>query len=312
MTLQKVLRPLLVTTLLASATMTAGCNRNRQDAILRANEADKMRKADREGAIAKLEEATRLDPSNHHIWYKLSAVYREKEDWPKMAEALGNAIAADEKTKDDGTWATYYAERGYALEQQAKKDKAKYEEAKAPYLKCIELDANYGDCYHQLGNVYLWTDDEQKALEYYTKAIEHDPKELRYYAPLADLYLALGYTKEAEAVLKEGKAQAAPNDKLLWGIHVRMAEVLMDRGDMQSAATELEAAKAIPTGEGPESILILYSLGGVYAELNRGQEAKELLKGFYLRACRGAKAKDFVNECEVAKTRVVALGGTLQ
>jgi tetratricopeptide (TPR) repeat protein len=290
-----------------------GCNRNRQDAILRANEADKIRKVDREGAIAKLEEATRLDPANHRIWYKLSAVYREKEDWPKMAEALQNAIAADEKTKDDGTWATYYAERGYAIEQQAKKDKTKYEDAKAPYLKCIEVDPNYADCYHQLGNVYLWTDDEQKALEYYTKAIEHDPKDLRYYAPLADLYIALGYMKEAEAVLKEAKGQAAPNDKLLWGVHARMADVLLDRGDLQGAVSELEQAKAINVGEGaPEAVLILYSLGGVYADLNRGQEAKELLKGFYLRACRGARAKDFPNECEIAKQRVVALGGTLQ
>ncbi len=304
--------PKVLIALVAASTIASGCSRARQDAILRANEADKVRKVDREAAIAKLEEATRLDPSNHHIWYKLSAVYREKEDWPKTAEALQNAISADEKTKDDGTFATYFAERGYAIEQQAKKDKTKYEEAKAPYLKCIEVDSHYADCYHQLGNVYLWTDDEQKALEYYSKAIENDPKELRYYAPLADLYIALNYTKEAEVVLKEAKQHAAPNDKLLWGIHVRMAEVLMDRGDMQGAVTELEAAKAIPTGEGPEAVLILYSLGGVYAELNRGQEAKELLKGFYLRACKGAKAKDFVNECEVAKARVVALGGTLQ
>src|SRR5688572_17383092 len=44
MNLSKVLLPLCAVAMLA-----LGCNRNRQDAILRANEADKMRKADREG-----------------------------------------------------------------------------------------------------------------------------------------------------------------------------------------------------------------------------------------------------------------------
>ena len=240
-------------------------------------------------------------------------MYRDKEEWPKMAEALQSAIAADEKTKDDGTWATYHAERGYALEQIAKKDKARYEEAKAPYLKCIEIDPHYSDCYHQLGNVYLWTDDEQKALEFYSKAIEHNPKELRYYGPLADLYIRLGYMKEAEQVLKEAKSFAAPNDKLLWGVHNLTAAILLERGDKQGAVTELEAAKAINVGENaPEAVLILFSLGGVYADLNRGQEAKELLKGFFVRACKGAKAKDYASECEVARTRIVELGGTLQ
>jgi len=204
---------------IGAAMFGVGCSRNKQEAILRANEAENLRKGDKQAAIEKLDDATRLDPDNHHIWFKLATIYEEKEDWQKAAEALQNAISADERNKEDGTWANYQAHRGYALEklaQQKKEPKARtdaYEEAKAPYTQCIALDENYADCYHELGNVYLWTDDEQKAIQFYTDAIMHNPDELRYYAPLAELYLNLFYNDLAEKVLAEAKSHGKPEAK---------------------------------------------------------------------------------------------------
>jgi len=294
----------------------SGCSRAKQDAVLRANEAEKMRKTDKEGAIGKLQEATQLDRDNPSIWYKLAQVQRDKEDWKEMASALGEAISAAERSSKDKKcgWANYYAERGYALEQQAKKKTISYEEAKEPYTKCIELDPNYADCYHQLGNVYLWTDDEQKSIEFYTKAIEHNPDDVHYYGPLAELYINLGYMKEAEQVLKEAKTRGKPDDKMMWGVHVLMASVLQDRNDVAGAIAELEAAKAIPTGDGPEAVITLYNLGSLYAQADppRKQEAIEMLKGFSLRACKGQKAQQFQTECETARSLVTKLGGSLQ
>lgn len=293
--------------LLAASVVTTtlvGCNRNKQDAVLLANEAEKARKGDKDTAIAKLEEAVRLDPDNHGIWFKLATIHEEKEDWPKMAEALQGAITADEKVKEDGTWANYYANRGLALEMQARKKTIKYDEVKAPYEKCIEIDENYADCYHQLGNVYLWLDDEQQSLAFYTKAIEHDPSQLRYYGPLAELYINLGYMKEAEEVLKEAKSRAQPGDKGLWLIHTMMSDVLIAKNDLNGAVTELEAAKAINTGDGPEQVYTLFNLGSLYAQLNppRKQDATDMLKGFVARICKGQKAAKFVAECESART----------
>lgn len=294
----------------------SGCSRAKQDAILKANEGKKAQKGNKEDAIAKFEEATRLDRDSHHIWYMLAQVQREKEDWPAAASALQEAISAAERSSKEKKclWANYYAERGYALEMQAKKKTISYEEAKAPYTTCIELDPNYADCYHQLGNVYMWTDDEQKAIEFYTKAIEHDPDNLRYYAPLADLYISLNYMKEAEGVLKEGKSRGKPDDKMRWGVHVLMAGVLQDRNDLVGAIAELEAAKAIPTGDGPEAVITLFNLGSLYGQVDppRKQEAIEMLKGFHSRACKGAKAKQFALECETARSLVNKLGGSLQ
>ncbi len=298
----------------------AGCNRNRQDAILLANEADKSVKVDPEAAIQKYDEATKLDPQNHQVWNKLGQAYRAREKWPEMAEALGRAIKAEEAQHGKSTFANYYAQRGYALEMQAKKKAIAYEEAKEPYLSCIKIDPNYADCYHQLGNVYLWTDDEQNALKYYSQAIEHDPTQTKYYFPLAQLYLSLGYTKEADSVLKEAKSFANPSTtdvdakRSLANIHVLAAQVAQDQNNTAEQVKELEAARAVAPADSPEAVTILYSLGSTYAALDppKKQEAIEMLKGFSARACKSQKKINFAVQCETARTMVTSLGGTLQ
>jgi tetratricopeptide (TPR) repeat protein len=296
------------TCLLASSLLGLGCSRNRQEAAKLANEGDKAVKVDVEGALNKFDQATKLDPTNHRIFHKLGMAYKKKEDWDKVASTMSRAAQLAP------TYANYWFERGYALEQQARKKTISYEEAKEPYLKCIEIDPNYADCYSQVGGVYLWTDDEQKAIENYTKAIEHDPSEIRYYSQLADLYIRLGYMKEAEQVLKEAKTFAKPDDKYLFGVHSLLAQVYQDRGSMAEMVTELEAAKVIAPPEGAEAVQILWSLGSTYAQLEppRKQEAIQMLKGFSSRACKGAKAQTYKTECESAQTLVAKLGGSMQ
>jgi tetratricopeptide (TPR) repeat protein len=298
----------LAASVLVTGLLDLGCSRNRQEAIIKANEADKEVAINPDGAIAKYDEATKMDPTNYRIFFKLAMAYKKKEDWDKMASTLSRATQLAPK------FANYWAERGYALEQQAKKKAISYEEAKEPYQKCIEADPNYAECYERLGYVYLWTDDEQKALENYTKAIEHNPAAVGYYPFLADLYVRLGYMKEAEQVLKDAKTFAKPNDKALYGVHLVLSEVYQDRGSTAEQVTELEAAKAVAGSDGPESVQILYSLGSTYAQLDppRKQEAIQMLKGFSTRACKGAKAQSYKTECETSQALVTKLGGTIQ
>jgi tetratricopeptide (TPR) repeat protein len=294
--------------LIATAALSAGCSRHRQEAVILANEADQAVKVDVEGAINKYEQATRLDPTNHHIFNKLAMAYRKKEDWDKVASTLARAAQLAPK------YANYWFFRGYALEMQAKKKVSSYDEAKEPLAKCIENDPNYAECYSELGTVMLWTDDEQKALENFTKAIEHDPAQIGYYAQLADLYIRLGYMKEAEQVLQQAKSFAKPGARELFAIHVLLSQVLQDRGAKIEMVTELEAAKKVADPEGSEAVQILYNLGSTYAQLDppRKQEAINMLKGFSNRACKGAKAQMYKTECETTATLVVRLGGTLQ
>ncbi|MFT3771954.1 MAG: tetratricopeptide repeat protein [Minicystis sp.] len=298
--------------LLAASLLGTGCSRNRQEAVILANKGDQEVKLNVDGAINSYDQATRLDPTNHRIFFKLGMAYRKKEDWDKVASTMARATSLAPK------FANYWFERGYALEQQAKKKTVPYEEAKEPFQKCIENDPNYSDCYFELGNVFLWTDDEQKALENYNKAVEHEPTNISFYNALADLYIRLGYTKEAETVLKEAKAFIKPDDKAqakaVFGTHVLLAQVYQEKDSFAESVTELEAAKASAPAEGPESITILYMLGSSYAKLKppRSAEAISMLKGFSARACKGAKASSFKTECETSQTLVTGLGGTLQ
>jgi tetratricopeptide (TPR) repeat protein len=291
-----------------SSVLGLGCSRNRQEAVILANEADKMLSLNPSGAAQKYEQATKLDPTNHRIFFKLAMAYRKGEEWDKDASALARAVQIAPK------YANYWFERGYALEMQAKKKVIGYEEAKEPFQKCVAADPNFADCYEELGNVFLWTDDEQKALENYTKAVEHDPSQVRYFAALADLYLRLGYVKEAEQVLTDAKGFAKPNDKMLYGIHVLLSQVYQERGQTSEMVTELEAAKAVVGNEGSEAVQILYNLGSTYAQLTppRTQEAIQMLKGFTQRACKGAKSAQYKTECETSQALVARLGGTMQ
>jgi tetratricopeptide (TPR) repeat protein len=292
--------------------MLAGCSRNRQEAVNLATQGDQEVKVNVEGAINKYDQATKLDPTNHRIFFKLAMAYRKKEEWDKVASTLARATSLAPK------YANYWLERGYALEQQARKKTVSWDDTKEPLQKCIENDPNLADCYEELGNAYIWTDDEQKALDNYNKAVEHDPTNIGYYTMLAGLYLDLGYVKEAEQVLREAKAFVKPDDKTqlkaAYNLHVLLARVFQDKDSMPEAVTELEAAKAIAPAEGPEAILILWNLGSTYASLKppRSADAISMLKGFSGRACKGAKAASYKSECEQTQALISKLGGTLQ
>jgi tetratricopeptide (TPR) repeat protein len=298
--------------LVAVSLLGAGCSRNRQEAVIKATEGDQSVKLNVDGAINSYDQATKLDPTNHKIFFKLAMAYRKKEDWDKVAATLARA------TQLAPTYANYWLERGHALLMLATKKTVPWEEAKEPFQKCIAADPNLAECYEELGTVFLWTDDEQKALENYNKAVEHAPANIGYATMLAGFYTELGYAKEAEQVLKEAKAFVKPDDKAqmkdVYNLHVLLAQSLKDRDAVPEEVTELEAAKAVAPADGPESVQILWNLGSTYATMTppKSAEAISMLKGFSSRACKGAKAAKFKSECEQSQALVTKLGGTLQ
>src|SRR3954454_12960988 len=99
----------------AMALATGGCSRNAIEAINLANEADKQKDIDVDGAISKYEQASQLDPTNHRILFKLGLAYKKKEAWDKVASTLARAPTVAPK------FASYWYERGYAIEEQASK-----------------------------------------------------------------------------------------------------------------------------------------------------------------------------------------------
>jgi tetratricopeptide (TPR) repeat protein len=287
------------------ALSSAGCSRDHIEAINLANEGDQMVKVNVEGAIQKYEQASGLDPTNHRILWKLATAYEKKEDWEKLASTLSRA------TQVAPEFANYYFKRGYALVKQAEAgNKDSYEEAKEPLKKCIEKDPNLAECYHFLGESFLWTNDEQNALDNYSKAIEHGPTVPYFYPPLGETYITLKLYKEAEAVLKEGTRIIQPGEKTnihLYAMNILLFQTAQSRDDKAAMVSSMERAEEVAGDTHPE---ISFNLGSTYAVMEPPQKEKalRLLNSFQKRACRSAKAAQFKEQCEMTSALIQKLG----
>jgi tetratricopeptide (TPR) repeat protein len=300
----------LVLAFLSASSALMGCSRNPIEAINLANEGDKAKGVNPDEAISKYEQAVQLDPSNHRIINKLVLAYKKKEDWAKMASAAAKA------EKAAPTYATYSYLRGYALARAAEKGPTGWSEAKEPLQDAIKKDPNLADAYFDLAEVLLHLDDEQGALQNYTKAIDAKPDELSFYGPLADLYIRLGYIDQAEQVAKDALNVAKPGDKALFAIHSLVGDIYDRKGNSAGAIAEYEAAKqacgqCTETARGEQ--MAYFNLGAAYALANppRKNEAIQQLTAFSKVVCKGGLATRYSDQCAQAQELARKLGGAL-
>ncbi len=293
----------------------AACSRNNIEAVNLANEGDKSRGANIEDAISKYEQATKLDPDNARIWWKLALAYEKKEDWEKMASACSGAEGAAERSEKKKSHADYYFRHGYALEQLAEKGTGPWADAKAPFQMAAQLDPNLGEAYGELAWVLLHTDDEPGAMQNWTKALETSPDKTQYYVTLADLYRRLMFYDQAEQVLKEGLSFAKEDDKHLFNLHTLLGDVYETKGDLSRSVSEYEAAKrACDSNKCNDHKEAFFYLGSAYAELNppKKNEAIQQLQSFWKITCKGALAAKYSDQCAQSQEIVRRMGGSLQ
>jgi tetratricopeptide (TPR) repeat protein len=290
---------------LSGSMALAGCSRDHIEAINLANKGDQAVKVNVAGAIKNYEDATRLDPSNHRILWKLANAYHKQEEWDKMASTLARAAEIAPE------FANYQYLRGYALIKIAQGGNPDaWNEAKEPLKKCIEKDPNYAECYHWLGSAMLWTDNEQAAIENYSKAIERDPTIPYFYPALGEVYLSLRFYNEAEKVLKEGVRVIPPTEgtaDALYGMYTLLSNVHQAKGEDEARLADLEKANEIGGQNHPE---IAFNLGSTYAIANppKKEKALRLLKSFNTRACKSADAaKKYKDQCAASSDLVQKL-----
>jgi tetratricopeptide (TPR) repeat protein len=300
----------------AVAALTAlACSRNNIEAVNLANEGDQAKSANVDEAISKYDQATRLDPDNARIWWKLALSYEKKEDWQKMAAACVSAQGAAERTEKKKAHAEYYFRQGYALEQLAEKGTGPWADAKAPFQTTVQLDPNYAQAYGELAWVLLHLDDEAGAIQNWTKALETKPDETQYYVNLADEYSRLMYNDQAEQVLKEGLSFAKEDDKHLFNLHALLGYLYEIKPDISRAVSEYEAAKkSCESNKCNDHKEAFFNLGSAYAELNppKKNEAIQQLQSFWKITCKGALAAKFGDQCAQSQEIVRRMGGSLQ
>jgi tetratricopeptide (TPR) repeat protein len=302
-----------VATLALASFAAIGCSRNNIEAVNLYNEGVQAKKAQNiEEAISKFEQASKLDPQNNRVLSSLMEAYRKKEDWPRV---VSTAIQAE---KVAPTFANYYFEHGHAIVKQAQKpgSPTMWADAKEPLQQAIAKDSNLADAYEDLAEVLLHIDEEQGALQNYTKAIDVKPDEPAFYVPLADLYLRLGFPEQAEQVVREGLSFSKDEvNKALFNLHSLMGSIKEGKNDMAGAVAEYEAAKKAcgACNEAGQQIAY-FNLGTAYASLTppRKNEAMAQLQSFQKIVCKGAAATRYADQCQQAQQFATKLGGLLQ
>jgi tetratricopeptide (TPR) repeat protein len=307
----KTLCVLVAATLAASA-----CSRNNIEAVNLAIEGDTAKKGGNiDEAVSKFDQATKLDPDNTRIWWKLALAYEGKEDWQKMASACTKAEEAAEKADKKKTHADYYFQHGHALEELADKGQGAWADAKPPFQTAIQLDANYGQAYGELAEVLIHADDEAGAIQNWTKALEMQPDQTMYYVSLADEYNRLMFFDQAEQVLREGLSFAKEDDKHLFNMHALLGSLYENKGDFTRAVAEYEASKkTCDSNKCNDHKEAYFNLGSAYAELNppRKNEAIQQLQSFWKVTCKGALAAKYADQCSQSQEIVRRMGGSLQ
>lgn len=303
------MRTLVKVALAAVMALSTACSRNNIEAVNLANEGDKAKATDIDGAISKYEQASNLDPTNHRILWKLALAYTKKEQWDKVASTCAKA------EKLAPTYATYFFQHGLALARQAVKGPTTWAEAKGPLEQAIKLDANLADAHFELAEALLHMDDEQGALKSYSDAINAKPDEIAFYGPLADLLIRNLKVAEAEQVLKEGLTFAPEGHKHLFAVHSLLGQIAEMKNDLPRAVAEYEAAKK-SCGQCNEAgqQIAFFNLGAAYASLSppRKSEAMAQLQSFQKMICKGAAAQRYADQCTQAQQLATKLGGALQ
>jgi tetratricopeptide (TPR) repeat protein len=298
----------------AGVVSVAACSRNNIEAVNLANEGDQAKGANVDEAISKYDQATKLDPDNALIWWKLVHSYEKKEEWQKAATACTHAEEAAEKADGKKLHADYYFEQGYALEQLAEAG-GSWADAKVPFQMAIQIDPNYGKAYGELGSVLLHLDDEVGAMQNWTKALQTSPDRTEYYVDLADLYRRDMFYDQDEQVLKEGLSFAKEDDKHLVNMHFLLADAYETKGDISRAVSEYEAAKkSCESNKCNDHKEAYFYLGSAYAELNppKKNEAIQQLQSFFKITCKGSNAAKFGDLCAQSQEIARRLGGSLQ
>jgi tetratricopeptide (TPR) repeat protein len=176
-------------------------------------------------AFAELNRAIELDPQRVESYLSLARFHAHTNDLVTAEATFQRAIAVN------GSSALAHYEYGKFLVQLNRLDVAESE-----FLKAIQVDGNNREARFVLASFYLVNKRYDKAEDAYKALAELDKDKPEGRSVLGDYYSAVGRLAEAIAIYKEVVTKSPDYAQG----HYRLAEILMNSGDIAGARTEID------------------------------------------------------------------------
>jgi serine/threonine-protein kinase len=203
-------------------------------------------------AIEQYERALKLDPG------EVRAVLNIARARQTLGDPQESIRLCDEALAIDPACGTAYAQRG-----QSKRMLGDREGARADFRKGVEVEPR---CLLALEEMGQSSPTPREAVEWFTKAMEAAPGELRAQAYRGSSYCQMGRFDEAERDFAAVLAKAPRQPQALRG----RGTLRFERGQFEPAIEDFTAYLAIE----PEDEIGRYMRGGAYVKLSRWKEAE--------------------------------------
>jgi tetratricopeptide (TPR) repeat protein len=189
-----------------------------------------------------LEKAVTVKPDNEWYWVALADCYEKNNDVSKLENVFNELIRLDPDKPD------YYFDKAnvYFLQK-------RYDDALAVYKQLEELTGVTDEIIAKRETIYLKQGKIDLAAADLQSMIAENPKQMRYYLLLGELYNSNGFADKALKVL----LTAEKTDPNYGQLHLALADIYRDKKNYEASFNELTLAFSIPDLDIEQEIKII-------------------------------------------------------
>lgn len=226
-------------------------------------------------ALTLLEKAVTIKPNNEWYWVALADSYEKSNDLPKIENVFQQLFRINPDKPE------YYFDYANAFFFEKK-----YDEALKIYDRVEKITGPTDELLLNRQKIYLKQGKVDLAAAALEERITSDPKQVKYYLLLSEIYNSNGFNDKGLKVLERAKKIAPNNGE----IHLALADIYKDKKDKTDAFNELMLAFAIPDVDIDQKVRIVMGYVPQFPEPNAMASALELTKVLVQTSPNDAKA----------------------
>lgn len=210
-------------------------------------------------ALEQLRIASEKYPDNGYAHLLLGQVYAELDSFQEMNQAFKKALEVDDSYAEEiAQWRTSTAADAFNRGIRHG-NRERWDEAIKWYKIATEINPDNSGFWKNLGYSYTQIGDNEKALETYLRALEHEPTDLMITLETASFYLSSGEPEDARRAVEllDAIAEHHPDSA---SIYIQRGEAFSMIEMPDSAIASFEKAKELD----PDNAFVAFRLGGEY------------------------------------------------